>query len=169
MTPKRLFSPICAVCFTRGIIRIANGTNIPLTMYKYTRLYPLLCALFLPMAYPIMEWITILRATVTNVMKRLLPREFQKSVTRIASRKFSRLQELGSDKIPEILLVISDGCLNAMTTVRYNGNAMVISPNTKKIMAGLFVFVFAPIITAPPFSLILSSASLKLQRSQGRK
>lgn len=38
-----------------------------------------------------------------------------------------------------------------MTTVRYNGNAMVISPNTKKIMAGLFVFVFAPIITAPPF------------------
>ena len=38
ITPKRLAIPICAVCFTRGIIRIANGTNIPLTIYRYAKL-----------------------------------------------------------------------------------------------------------------------------------
>lgn len=55
---------------------------------------------------------------VTIVISTLLPSECQKSVTRIASAKLEKLQLFGSDKIPEILFVISDGFLNAITTVR---------------------------------------------------
>ena len=58
------------------------------------------------------------RTTVTIVISTLLPSECQKSVTRIASAKLEKLQLFGSDKIPEILFVISDGFLNAITTVR---------------------------------------------------
>ena len=37
-TPTGLSMPIMAVCLTSGIIRIANGTNMPLTMYRYANL-----------------------------------------------------------------------------------------------------------------------------------
>ena len=56
--------------------------------------------------------------TATKVIKRLFFKERQKSVTSMASLKLSRLHVLGSDKIPLILLVISEGCLNAITMVR---------------------------------------------------
>ena len=39
----------------------------------------------------------------------------------MASLKLFRLHALGSDRMPLILLVISEGCLNAITIVRYNG------------------------------------------------
>ena len=55
--------------------------------------------------------------TVITVIIKLLNRERQKSVTRIASAKFARLQLFGRDKIPEMLFVISLGCLNAITIV----------------------------------------------------
>ena len=34
MTPNQSASPSSAVCFASGIIRIANGTNIPLTINR---------------------------------------------------------------------------------------------------------------------------------------
>lgn len=37
-SPTALAIPSWAVCLTKGIIRMAKGTNIPLTIYKYTRL-----------------------------------------------------------------------------------------------------------------------------------
>ena len=55
--------------------------------------------------------------TVRTEIIRLFFKEFQKSVTRIASLKLSRLQLEGRDKIPEILFVISLGCLNAIIIV----------------------------------------------------
>ena len=39
-------------------------------------------------------------------------------------------------------VVISDGCLNAMTIAIYSGNAMVISPINRRIVMGQFTFDF---------------------------
>ncbi len=58
-------------------------------------------------------------------ISRLFCRECQKSVTLMASRKLSRLQVLGRDRMPLMLLVISEGCLKAITMVMYSGNTMV--------------------------------------------
>ena len=55
--------------------------------------------------------------TVGTEISKLFLREFQKSVTFIASLKLLRLKLSGKDKIPEMLLVISLGCLNAITIV----------------------------------------------------
>ena len=48
ITPITLSMPSWAVCLTSGIIKMAKGTNIPLTTYRYAKLYHLLRALFLP-------------------------------------------------------------------------------------------------------------------------
>ena len=55
--------------------------------------------------------------TVSTVIRILLNKECQKSVTLMASAKLERLQLLGRERIPLILFVISDGCLNAITIV----------------------------------------------------
>ena len=57
------------------------------------------------------------KPTVITEITKLFFRECQKSVTSMASLKLSRLHVLGRDKIPLMLVVISDGCLNAITTV----------------------------------------------------
>lgn len=44
--------------------------------------------------------------TVTPVIKRLFLREFQKSVTRMASAKLEKLPVFGRERIPEIMLAI---------------------------------------------------------------
>ena len=108
--------------------------------------------MFLPSAYPITEWIATESATVTTVIIRLFFSEFQKSVTRIASLKLSRLQVFGSDRIPLTLFVISDGCLNAMTSVMYSGKTIAESPKISTTIAVQFVFFVIPsfIIAAPP-------------------
>jgi hypothetical protein len=85
-----------------------------------------------------------------TVIIRLYPSECQKSVTCIASLKFERLHVFGSDKIPLILLVISEGCLNAMTIVIYSGKIMVERPRIKKIITGQLVFLVVFVIAAPP-------------------
>ena len=90
------------------------------------------------------------------VIRKLLNRERQKSVTLMASEKFARLQLFGRERIPEMLLVMSLGCLNAITMAIYRGNTMVISPISKRIVMGQLTFSFAFtlsfIIAAPPFS-----------------
>ena len=97
--------------------------------------------------------------TEITVISRLFLKEFQKSVTFIASLKFSKLHAFGSDKIPLILFVISEGCLNAIVIVIYNGNAIADNPRIKKIITGQFAFSF--IIAAPPLNLLFSSVSQK--------
>src|SRR5699024_2564029 len=99
--------------------------------------------------------------TVTIVSKRLFPREFQKSVTRIASAKLLKLQDFGSASAPIISLVISDGCLKAITTVIYSGKNTVRQPRINKMVIGQFTFspcfIFVFIITVPPFYLSTST------------
>ena len=77
--------------------------------------------------------------TVTIVISREFPREFQKSVTFIASVKFEKLQEDGRESAPAISFVISDGFLNAMITAIYNGKKIVIHPRIKRIVTGQLV------------------------------
>ncbi len=91
--------------------------------------------------------------TVSSVITTLFFSEFQKSVTRIASLKLSRLHVLGRDKIPLTLFVISAGCLNAIIIVMYSGNAIAERPKISTTIAVQFVFFFiisSFIITAPP-------------------
>ena len=90
--------------------------------------------------------------TVTIVISRLFPSEFQKSVTFIASAKLLRLKCFGSDNIPAISFVISEGFFSAMTTVIYNGNMTVITPAIKRIVTGQFILSFPTffITTVPP-------------------
>ena len=94
--------------------------------------------------------------TVVTVTRRLFPRERQKSVSSIACAKLLRLQDAGSDRMPEMLLVISEGCLNAITIVMYSGNATVSSPINRRIVTGqlILAFIFSYIITVPPSYLI---------------
>ena len=91
--------------------------------------------------------------TATKVIKRLFFKERQKSVTSMASLKLLRLQDLGRDKIPLMLFVISEGCLNAITIVKYSGKIIVESPSINKTIATLFVCVsaFFFVIAAPPY------------------
>src|SRR5699024_8236927 len=114
------------------------------------------------------EWIRIESTTVTTVIIILLPRECQKSVTSIASAKLLKLQLDGSDRIPEMLLVISEGCLKAITIAMYNGNMIVLRPRISRITTGQFVFcpILAFIITAPPSYWIYSSVPRILLRSR---
>ena len=102
--------------------------------------------------------------TVATVISKLLLKERQKSVISMASLKLFRLHALGSDRMPLILLVISEGCLNAITIVRYNGRMIVESPRIRTIIAVLFVFFI--VITAPPFYRKISSAPRKPPRSR---
>lgn len=88
-------------------------------------------AIFLPITYPARECNKIHKTTVTQVIRRLFPNVCQKSVILIASTKLSRFQLDGSDNAPEISFVISDGFLNAMITVIYNGNNTVRVPSTR--------------------------------------
>ena len=92
--------------------------------------------------------------TVSTEIRRLFPRERQKFVTSIASRKLSRLQVLGRDRIPLMLLVISEGCLKAITMVKYSGNAMVERPRISSTSTSLLVFPTVEVcfITAPPLN-----------------
>ena len=85
------------------------------------------------MAYPIREWISTERTTVTQVIRVLLVRDRQKSVTSMACEKLLKLKLAGSERIPEMLFVISDGCLNAITTAMYNGKTTVLYPRINKI------------------------------------
>ena len=77
--------------------------------------------------------------TVTIVISREFPREFQKSVTFIASVKFEKLQEDGRESAPAISFVISDGFLKAITTAIYNGKKIVTHPRIKRIVTGQLV------------------------------
>ena len=108
--------------------------------------------MFLPKAYPIKEWTTIDRPTAIKVISKLLPKERQKSVTSIASLKLFRLHDCGKDKMPLMLFVISEGCLNAITIVKYSGKIIVESPSINKTIATLFVCILAFffVIAAPP-------------------
>ncbi len=100
------------------------------------------------------------RPTVSPEISRLFFKEFQKSVTSIASLKFCRLHTLGSDRIPLMLLVISEGCLNAITTVIYRGKIIVESPRISSTKTVLFDFPTVDVcfITAPPLNWKISSA-----------
>ena len=106
--------------------------------------------------------------TAARVISKLLLRERQKSVTSIASLKLLRLHELGKDKIPLMLFVISEGCLNAITIVRYNGKMIVESPRVNKTIATLFVCVFALffVIAVPPYCWKISSVPRKQLQSR---
>ncbi len=119
--------------------------------------------LFLPKVYPIKECRIMESTTVSTEITILLRREFQKSVTSIASLKLLRLHALGNDKMPLMLFVISEGCLNAMTIVIYSGKMIVERPSIKSTIAVLFgltaVVVF--FITAPPLTRKISSAQQK--------
>ena len=116
----------------------------------------MLCALFLPTAYPIREWSRIQSTTVLMVTRRLFPRERQKSVSSMACAKLLRDHCSGRERIPEMLFVISVGCLKAITIVIYSGNATVIRPMHRRIVTGQFTldFIFSYIITVPPSYLI---------------
>ena len=90
-----------------------------------------------------------------TVIRILFPREFQKSVTSIASAKLEKLQDAGSPRAPAMSLVISEGCLNAMMIVIYSGKKIVRQPMISKIVTSQLVcavclFPFLFIITAPP-------------------
>ena len=43
-----------------------------------------------------------------------------------------KLHDLGSDRMPAMLFVISEGCLKAITIVMYSGNATVIRPINRR-------------------------------------
>ena len=73
---------------------------------------------------------------VMAVIRKLLPSECQKSVTSMASRKFSRLQCAGRERMPWMELVISLGCLKAMTMVMYSGNRTVTRPRMSRMVTG---------------------------------
>ncbi len=45
--------------------------------------------------------------------------------------------------MPEILLVISDGCLKAITTAIYSGNTIVLSPRIRRTITGQFVLTLS--------------------------
>lgn len=99
-----------------------------------------------------------------DVIRKLLNRECQKSVTRIASEKFFRLHFWGRDRMPEMLLVISLGSLKAITTAMYKGNNMVASPRIKRTVTGQLTrwdTFFSFITAAPPFSRKMSSVRWK--------
>ena len=99
-------------------------------------------------------------------MSKLFPREFQKSVTLIASLKLSRLQLDGNASAPATSFVISLGFLNAIITAIYSGKNTVTVPKIRIAVKIRFTFPVFFIITAPPSYLRLSSGIQKLQQSR---
>ena len=71
-----------------------------------------------PITYPASEWTMMASPIVAAVTRTLAPREFQKSVTSMASAKFEKSQVLGRQSMLSRVLDISLGCLKAMTIVR---------------------------------------------------
>ena len=76
---------------------------------------------------------------VTAVIRKLLPSECQKFVTRIASEKLLKFHVLGNESAPAMSFVISVGLLNAIMTVMYNGNNTVRQPRNSSTVRSTLV------------------------------